>query len=76
MKFLRVLTLGNNRLSSLGTLLQTLRKCAYLEELDMHANPCAEEINYRYRLIYTFPTLKILDRHVITDVERYEAAKK
>eukprot|EP01138_Halocafeteria_seosinensis_P012757 gb/GECG01013033.1/.p1 GENE.gb/GECG01013033.1/~~gb/GECG01013033.1/.p1 ORF type:complete len:587 (+),score=87.14 gb/GECG01013033.1/:1-1761(+) len=76
LKFLRVLTLGNNRLSSLDTLIATLKKCAYLEELDMHGNPCSEEVNYRYKLIHAFPTLKVLDRHVITDIERYEAQKK
>lgn len=35
----------------------------------------AEEPNYRLRIIYELPWLKLLDRHIITLEERREAKK-
>ena len=35
----------------------------------------AEETNYRYLVIHRCPNIHILDRHVVTDVERLQAAK-
>jgi hypothetical protein len=44
--------------------------------IELFANPCSEEHNYREKVLSCFPNLKVLDRNVITDVERSEAKKK
>lgn len=35
---------------------------------DMSGNPIANEFNYRLRVIHTFPTLQVLDRHQVSSV--------
>jgi hypothetical protein len=43
---------------------------AFLEQLDLFGNPLAEEPDYRLRIIYHMPQIKILDRHMVTLQER------
>lgn len=40
---------------------------------DLSGNPLANEVNYRLRVIHTFPKLKVLDKHEVTVDERTEA---
>lgn len=78
LKFLRhieMLSLQNNRLTDLEATLKLMQHLTRLEELDMSSNPIANELNYRPRVIYRFPKLKVLDRHVIEWEER-QAAKE
>ena len=42
---------------------------------DMSNNPLANELNYRLRVIWAMPSLKVLDRHMITFEERLRAEK-
>jgi hypothetical protein len=55
--------------------LAILREFKHLKTLDLFKNPLAEEPNYRLRIIYELPWLKLLDRHIITLEERREAKK-
>ncbi len=48
---------------------------AFLEQLDLFGNPLAEEPDYRLRIIYHMPQIKILDRHMVTLQERQKAEK-
>ncbi len=41
---------------------------------DMSGNPVSNELNYRLHVIHAFPSLKILDKHEITDAERQAAS--
>ena len=75
--FLEVLTLQNNNLPDLHLTLQTLQTLSHLTELDLHSNPVCEEKGYRLAVIRAVgPTLKVLDRHVITDEERKQAEEE
>ena len=72
LKFLRhieMLALQNNRLTDLEATLKLMQHLTRLEELDLSGNPLANELNYRPRVIYRFPKLKVLDlsRTQITD---------
>ena len=78
LRFLRhieMLSLQNNRLTDLEATLKLMQHLTRLEELDLSGNPLANELNYRPRVIYRFPKLKVLDRHVIEWEER-QAAKE
>jgi Leucine-rich repeat (LRR) protein len=65
-KFLTVLLCGNNQLRDLDKFLEFMENFAFLEQLDLFGNPLAEEPDYRYRIIYHMPQIKILDRHMVT----------
>ncbi len=52
-----------------------LSKFAFLEHLDLFGNPLSEEPDYRLKVIYTMPQIKILDRHPVTHEERLKASK-
>lgn len=75
MKFLRVLYLDNNKLRNLDKQINFLKALSFLENLNLTGNPLAEEPEYRSRVIYNLYSLKILDRHKITDDEKREADK-
>ena len=46
-----------------------------LEYLELQENPCAEEPNYRLRIIAECPSIHVLDRHIVTDEERKQSAR-
>mmetsp|Transcript_2261 Transcript_2261/g.7533 ORF Transcript_2261/g.7533 Transcript_2261/m.7533 type:complete len:568 (-) Transcript_2261:158-1861(-) len=75
-KFLEELVLSNNQLSDLTTTLETLSNFAYIKTLDLFGNPCTQEQGYRLKMIYSLPSLHVLDRHVVTDEERLQANRK
>ncbi len=43
---------------------------------EMHHNPVAEEAHYRLRVIAAIPELRILDMHVIDELERESSRKR
>lgn len=65
-KFLNVLLCGDNQLRDLDKFLEFMENFAFLEQLDLFGNPLAEEPDYRLRIIYHMPQIKILDRHMVT----------
>lgn len=46
-----------------------------MEQLDLFGNPLAEEPDYRLKIIYNMPQIKVLDRHMVTLIERQKAEK-
>lgn len=74
-KFLTVLLCGNNQLRDLDKFLEFMENFAFLEQLDLFGNPLAEEPDYRSRIIYHMPQVRILDRHMVTLQERQKAEK-
>jgi hypothetical protein len=74
-KFLNSLLIANNKLRDLEKFLAILKKFAFLEKLDLFGNPLAEEPDYRMKVIWEMPQLKVLDRHPITVEERIKAEK-
>jgi hypothetical protein len=76
LKYLRSLSLYNNKLRDLKATLPYIRHLQYLVALDLFDNPLANEPNYRLLCIWTFPSLHVLDRHEVTEEERHAAVKK
>lgn len=74
-KFLGTLFIANNKLRDLEKFLAILKKFAFLEKLDLFGNPLAEEPDYRLRVIWEMPQIKVLDRHPVTVEERIKAEK-
>ena len=75
-KFLRELHLNGNKLSDLSVCLEMLSKMQYLETLNLFGNPLAEENLYRLRVIDAIPSLRVLDKHRVTEQEKEEAKIK
>ncbi|KAG2502123.1 hypothetical protein HYH03_000614 [Edaphochlamys debaryana] len=73
-KFLETLDLSNNQLRDLEKQLKLLEKFKFIKELNLSGNPLCEEPDYRLLVIHRMPALKVLDQHVITDLERRKAA--
>ncbi|RNF04572.1 putative leucine-rich repeat-containing protein 72-like [Trypanosoma rangeli] len=71
---LEVLFLAHNRLSDLSAVSAQLKPLRCLRELDLRGNPLCDEVGYRLFLIYEHPHLEVLDRRVVRDEERKEAA--
>lgn len=72
--FLKRLTLYENKISDLNAVIECLSKLRTLEQLELQNNPCAEEPNYRLRVINACPSVRVFDSHVVTDTERKRAA--
>jgi len=70
---LEVLLLANNQLTDLSQQINELVKLPFLRQLELIGNPVCEESNYRLFMIHSMPGLQVLDRHVITDLERLNA---
>ena len=73
MKFLEVLYLNNNKLKNLDLCLTYLKEFSFLKNLNLFGNPIAEEPEYRPRVVDAIKSLKILDRHKISMIERIKA---
>eukprot|EP00281_Chroomonas_sp_CCMP1168_P022879 CAMPEP_0206226276 /NCGR_PEP_ID=MMETSP0047_2-20121206/8006_1 /ASSEMBLY_ACC=CAM_ASM_000192 /TAXON_ID=195065 /ORGANISM="Chroomonas mesostigmatica_cf, Strain CCMP1168" /LENGTH=227 /DNA_ID=CAMNT_0053649355 /DNA_START=25 /DNA_END=705 /DNA_ORIENTATION=+ len=73
LRHIMTLSLFNNRLQDLEATLPLIHHLTRLEELDLSGNPLANEVNYRLRVIHTFHSLKVLDKHEVTEAERIEA---
>jgi len=63
----------DNRLSNLDKFLKFLSRFAFIEYLNLSGNPLAEEPDYRFKVIKALPSLKVLDKHIISVVERIKA---
>mmetsp|Transcript_6760 Transcript_6760/g.11349 ORF Transcript_6760/g.11349 Transcript_6760/m.11349 type:complete len:175 (+) Transcript_6760:246-770(+) len=74
-KFLENLLISNNRLRDLDKFLEKITKFAFLQQLDLFGNPLAEEPDYRLKIIYLMPQIKVLDRHIVTVAERIKAKR-
>lgn len=72
-KFLRVLLASNNQIQNLDKQIGVLSRFAFLNKLDLFGNPCAEEPDYRLRLIYNIPQVELLDRSAVKVHERLQA---
>jgi hypothetical protein len=73
MRFLTKLLLHNNKLKDLDVQVEYLARLPFLEELTLFGNSIAEERNYRLKVICKCPSVKVLDRHAVTEAERFEA---
>lgn len=60
-------------LRDLDSFVEYLQKFAFLEQLDIFGNPVAEEPDYRFKIIRAMPQIRILDRHKVTHMERWQA---
>ena len=67
---LRVLSLQNNELVSLGELVGECRRMLALDYLNVSGNPLTQRPNYRASLIYKLPAVRVLDRRRIEASER------
>ena len=74
-KFLKRLALYNNEITDLNSAIECISKLHTLEYLELQENPCAEEPNYRLRIIAECPSIHVLDRHIVTDEERKQSAR-
>mmetsp|Transcript_21219 Transcript_21219/g.55393 ORF Transcript_21219/g.55393 Transcript_21219/m.55393 type:complete len:351 (-) Transcript_21219:80-1132(-) len=73
MSFLNTLDLSHNNLRDLEKLLTYLEKYKFLKHLNLKGNPCCEEPDYRLHVIHRIPSVHVLDQHVVTDQERFDA---
>jgi hypothetical protein len=65
--------IGDNQLRDLDVFLEFISRFAFLDQLDLFGNPLAEEPDYRLKIIKAMPQIKILDRHMVTQIERTKA---
>mmetsp|Transcript_37638 Transcript_37638/g.106336 ORF Transcript_37638/g.106336 Transcript_37638/m.106336 type:complete len:353 (-) Transcript_37638:149-1207(-) len=73
MHFLETLDLSHNKLRDLEKLLTYLERFNFLRTLNLKGNPCCEEPDYRLHVIHKIPSVHVLDQHVVTQQERYDA---
>ena len=74
-KFLNLLYLEDNWLSNLDKFLKFLSWFAFLEYLNLSGNPLSEEPDYWLKVIKAIPSLKVLDKHMISIQEKLKAEK-
>ncbi|XP_041365328.1 leucine-rich repeat-containing protein 72-like [Gigantopelta aegis] len=72
---LKTLLLHNNQLTDLEDIVNELHKMQSLETLNLLNNPVAQETEYRFFVICSLPSLKLLDRKEIQKSERDFARK-
>lgn len=70
LKSLKVLDLGGNYICDVHQVQKALSVLDQLETLNLAGNPCCEEIGYRSMIIYSMPSLRLLDCYVISEAER------
>jgi biotin carboxyl carrier protein len=73
MAHLQELDLAGNDLANLAAVLGELQHLAFLTTLTLRDCPCANEADYRLRVLASMPFLTILDNRVVGDAERREA---
>ena len=76
LKYIEVLLVANNKLSNMEAVAQQMSHLRFLKQLDLFGNPLCEEENYRLFFIYTLPSLQVLDRRTVTEIERQHAKQQ
>eukprot|EP01112_Ceratiomyxa_fruticulosa_P004319 TRINITY_DN1480_c0_g2_i1.p1 TRINITY_DN1480_c0_g2~~TRINITY_DN1480_c0_g2_i1.p1 ORF type:complete len:263 (-),score=60.10 TRINITY_DN1480_c0_g2_i1:70-858(-) len=72
LKFLHTLLLHNNNLRDLSSTLNDIVHLNLLDTFSLHGNPCSQEEGYRKIVISKFPSLKVFDRHIVTEKDQKE----
>lgn len=72
---MNLLYLEDNWLSNLDKFLKFLSWFAFLEYLNLSGNPLSEEPDYWLKVIKAIPSLKVLDKHIISVPEWIKAEK-
>ncbi|NXI41488.1 LRC72 protein, partial [Galbula dea] len=67
---LQILLLHNNQLRTLGKTVKELKGMISLQTLNLFHNPLAQDTDYRLYVIYSLPSVQLLDRKSVTQRER------
>ncbi|XP_064267484.1 leucine-rich repeat-containing protein 72 isoform X2 [Passer domesticus] len=70
---LQILFLHNNELKKLGKTVKELKGMISLQTLNLFQNPLAYDPDYRLYVIYSLPSVQLLDRKLVTQKERESA---
>uniref|UniRef100_A0A8C0FNW2 Leucine-rich repeat-containing protein 72 n=1 Tax=Bubo bubo TaxID=30461 RepID=A0A8C0FNW2_BUBBB len=70
---LQILLLHNNQLKTLGKTVKELKGIISLQTLNLFHNPLAQDPDYRLYVIYSLPSVQLLDRKSVTQRERESA---
>uniref|UniRef100_A0A663LIJ3 Leucine rich repeat containing 72 n=1 Tax=Athene cunicularia TaxID=194338 RepID=A0A663LIJ3_ATHCN len=70
---LQILLLHNNQLNTLGKTVKELKGIISLQTLNLFNNPLAQDPDYRLYVIYSLPSVQLLDRKSVTQRERESA---
>ncbi|XP_074756463.1 leucine-rich repeat-containing protein 72 isoform X3 [Athene noctua] len=70
---LQILLLHNNQLKTLGKTVKELKGIISLQTLNLFNNPLAQDPDYRLYVIYSLPSVQLLDRKSVTQRERESA---
>ncbi|NXT36407.1 LRC72 protein, partial [Pelecanoides urinatrix] len=70
---LQILFLHNNQLKKLGKTVKELKGMISLQTLNLFHNPLAQDPDYRLYVIYSLPSVQLLDRKSVTQRERESA---
>ncbi|XP_076450752.1 leucine-rich repeat-containing protein 72-like isoform X3 [Babylonia areolata] len=72
---LQLCMLHNNQLTKLDKVTTEFRKMQNLHTLNLFDNPIAQEPEYRLFVVYSCPSVQLLDRHEVTKKERDMAGR-
>ncbi|NXH20800.1 LRC72 protein, partial [Bucco capensis] len=67
---LQILLLHNNKLRKLDKTVKELKGMISLQTLNLFCNPLAQDPDYRLYVIYSLPSVQLLDRKSVTQRER------
>jgi Leucine-rich repeat (LRR) protein len=68
--FLQKLDLSGNQLQNLQKVAAGLSHLHFLTHLNLKGNPCCAEGDYRLFILSRIPTLRVLDNHLVREMER------
>lgn len=75
LKKLKVLSLKNNLLGNIYSVINTCLECPKLQKLNLKKNPLSRDYYYKYQVILRVLNLKQLDEDVVLDVDREMAVQ-
>lgn len=73
---MRILLLHGNQLADLRQMVHEFRNMQDLKTLNLHGNPLAQDFCYREFVIYSIPSLELLDRKAVLGEEREKVQRK